>query len=250
MSTASESAAERQARMELAALFHIALRLKWTDLIYTHFSARIPGTDYLLINPFGLFFQEITPGNLVKIDMKGNILADSTGLGINQAGFVIHGCIHQARPDVHFVLHTHTRAGVAVSAQKWGLLPISQHASRVRAQLTYHDYEGIALNPAEQERIVRDLGASSKAMILRNHGLLAMGGSAPVAFDVMYYLEAACQIQVDALSGGRDALVEVPLAQDELASRQFERPGGTRMQLTWDAWLRELARDGVLLHDS
>jgi len=249
MQVQDRSATEKAIRKDLAALYQIAVRLKWTDLIYTHFSARIPGTDELLINPFGLFFREVTASRLVRIDLKGNVLDDPTGLGINRAGFVIHGCIHEARPDVHFVLHTHTRAGVAVSAQKEGLLPLSQHASRVHAQVRYHGYEGIALNMDEQQRLVADLGPSAKAMILRNHGLLAMGESAAVAFDVMYYLEAACQIQVDALSAGRAGVLTIPEEIDAVAAGQFERPGGTRMQLAWNAWLRELEHEGVRFSD-
>ncbi|MDO8943378.1 MAG: class II aldolase/adducin family protein, partial [Desulfobacterales bacterium] len=175
----------------------------------------------------------------------GNVLHDATGLGINKAGFVIHGCVHRARLEVNFVLHTHTRAGVAVSAQRHGLLPLTQHASRVRSLLAYHDYEGIALNMDEQARLAKDLGPSARAMILRNHGLLALGRNAAEAFDVMYYLDAACQMQVDALSAGRAEVLEIPDPVDAVAASQFDRPDGTRMQLTWDAWLRELDADGA-----
>ena len=166
---------EWQVRVDLAAAYQLAHRFRWTDLIYTHFSARVPGTEHFLINPYGLMFDEITASTLVKIDHHGNVLEDATGLGFNEAGFVIHGCVHQARPEISCVLHTHTRAGVAVSAMKCGLLPISQHAMRMQAQVTYHDYEGIALEFDERARLARDLGPSSKAMILRNHGLLALG---------------------------------------------------------------------------
>ncbi|MGH8768371.1 MAG: class II aldolase/adducin family protein, partial [Burkholderiales bacterium] len=157
-------------RCDLAAAYQLAALFKWTDLIYTHFSARVPGTEHLLINPYGLMFEEITASTLVKIDKDGSIIDDPTGLGINYAGFVIHGCVHEARPEINCVIHTHTRAGVAVSAQTCGLLPLSQHALRVYAMLSYHDYEGIALDLDERTRLAGDLGPRSKTMILRNHG--------------------------------------------------------------------------------
>src|SRR5690349_20460777 len=166
------SAEEWEMRCDLAAAYQLAAQFRWTDLIYTHFTARVPGVkDQYLINPYGLMFDEITASSLVKMDHAGNVLEDMTGLGMNYAGFVIHGAVHEARPDVSCVIHTHTRAGVAVSAQKCGLLPISQHAMRTYGMLTYHDYEGIALDIDERTRIARDLGSTSKAMIMRNHGL-------------------------------------------------------------------------------
>src|SRR5215468_7553079 len=158
-SVASSSARDRmskdewEVRVDLAAAYQLAALFKWTDLIYTHFSARVPGSEELLINPYGLLFDEITASSLVKIDKDGKVVDDPTGMGINYAGFVIHGCVHEARPEVNCVIHTHTRAGVAVSAQKCGLLPLSQHAMRVQAQVTYHDYEGGALEMDERERI-------------------------------------------------------------------------------------------------
>lgn len=243
------SPAEQTARIELAALYHLAVRYKWTDLIYTHFSARIPGTDELLINPFGLQFHEVTASKLIKIDPEGRILDDPTGLGINFAGFVIHGCIHEARPEINFVLHTHTRAGIAVSAQKHGLLPLSQHACRIHSGLTYHDFQGIALDLAEREQLVADLGPDSKAMILRNHGLLALGLTAAEAFDIHYYLDAACQIQIDALSAGIDNVLLVPKDVDERTRAQFERPQSKRVGAAWDTLLRQLDADKVPYKD-
>ena len=149
---------EWEMRCDLAAAYQLAALHRWTDLIYTHFSARVPGTAHLLINPYGLMFDEITASTLVKIDKDGNVVDDPTGLGINRAGFVIHGCMHEARPEVNCVIHTHTRAGVAVSAQKAGLLPLSQHALRVYGMLSYHDYEGIALDLDERTRMAARSG--------------------------------------------------------------------------------------------
>src|SRR5712671_1583132 len=168
---------EWQVRVDLAAAYQLAAIFKWTDLIYTHFSARVPGSPDFLINPYGLMFDEITASNLVKIDHHGKVLDDPLDLGYNEAGFVIHGCMHEARPEINCVIHTHTRAGVAVSAMKCGLLPISQHAQYVEQMVTYHDYEGIALDMDERERMAKDLGKTSRAMILRNHGLLTMGST-------------------------------------------------------------------------
>src|SRR5689334_7720576 len=215
---------EWQYRVDLAAAYQLAHLFKWTDLIYTHFSARVPGTDDFLINPYGLMFDEITASTLVKIDEHGKIIDDPLDMGVNEAGFVIHSCMHKARPEINCVIHTHTRAGVAVSAMKCGLLPISQHAMRVQKQITYHDYEGIALYKEEQARMAADLGKISKAMILRNHGLLALGETVREAFEVMYYLDCACQIQIDACAGG---LHNVQLMSDQAAGtadEQFHRP--------------------------
>jgi len=232
-------------RCDLAAAYQLAAQFRWTDLIYTHFSARVPGSDHLLINPYGLMFDEITASTLVKIDKDGNAVDDPTGLGVNYAGFVIHGCVHEARPEVNCVIHTHTRAGIAVSAQRGGLLPISQHALRVWGMLTYHDYEGIALDLDERSRLVADLGPGSKAMILRNHGLLTLGATVAEAFELMYYLDCACQIQIDALAAGR---VDVALIAQETARKgyqQFQRPGGAELEKEWPALLRMLDRKGI-----
>ena len=238
---------EWETRVNLAAAYQLAAHFKWTDLIYTHFSARVPGRDdQFLINPYGLMFEEITASNLVKIDHHGDVIDDSTGLGYNEAGFVIHGAVHQARPEIQCVIHTHTRAGVAVSAMKCGLLPISQHALRVYADVSYHDYEGIALEFDERARLVRDLGLS-RTMILRNHGLLALGDSVRDAFDRMYYLQCACQIQVDALAGG-----EVNLLSGDVVKKgweQFERSDRSSPHKDWPALLRLLDRKGSNYRD-
>ncbi len=236
---------EWEMRCDLAAAYQLASIYKWTDLIYTHFSARVPGTEYLLINPYGLMFDEITASSLVKINHEGNIIDDPTGLGINYAGFVIHGCMHNARPEINCVIHTHTRAGVAVSAQKCGLLPISQHSLRVYGMMSYHDYEGIALDLDERTRMAANLGPTSKAMILRNHGLLSLGTTVREAFELMYYLDCSCQMQIDALAGGR---VDVQLIDEKTAAKgfeQFERPGGSELDKEWPALLRMLDRKGI-----
>jgi ribulose-5-phosphate 4-epimerase/fuculose-1-phosphate aldolase len=239
------SSEEWQMRVDLAAAYQLAAIYKWTDMIYTHFSARVPGTEDFLINPYGLMFVEITASTLVKIDSQGKIKDDPLGMGVNEAGFVIHSCMHAARPEINCVIHTHTRAGVAVSAMKCGLLPISQHAMRVQAEVAYHDYEGIALYKEEQARMASDLGSTSKAMILRNHGLLTLGETVREAFEIMYYLDCACQIQIDACAAG---LHNVQLMSDQAArtsTEQFhrpERPGGYK---DWPALLRMLERRGI-----
>jgi ribulose-5-phosphate 4-epimerase/fuculose-1-phosphate aldolase len=190
-------------------------------------------------------FDEITASNLVRIDHQGKVIDDPLELGYNEAGFVIHGCMHEARPEVNCVIHTHTRAGVAVSAMKCGLLPISQHAMRVQQQCTYHDYEGIALDMSERERMAANLGKKSKVMILRNHGLLTMGSTVREAFELMYYLDCACQIQIDALSGGLEN-VQI-MAQDaaDTAAEQFDRPDRPSTHKDWPALLRLLERRGI-----
>ena len=237
---------EWETRCDLAAAYQLAALFKWTDLIYTHFSARVPGSEHLLINPYGLMFDEITASTLVKIDKDGEVVDDPTGLGVNYAGFVIHGCVHEARPEVNCVIHTHTRAGVAVSAQQHGLLPLSQHSLRVYGMLSYHDYEGIALELDERTRMAADLGASSKAMILRNHGLLTLGETVAEAFELMYYLDCACQIQIDALAGGRAELQLISERTAQKGFRQFLRPGGAELEKEWPALLRLLDRKGIV----
>lgn len=236
---------EWQMRVDLAAAYQLAALYKWTDLIYTHFSARVPGTHDFLINPYGYLFDEITASNLVRITPDAKIVDDPLGAGYNEAGFVIHGCVHAARPEVNCVIHTHTRAGVAVSAQKDGLLPISQHAARVYGELTYHDYEGIALDMDERTRLARDLGPTSRVMILRNHGLLTMGDTVREAFDLMYYLDCACQSQIDALSAGRDGVVKMSEQAAITAGKQFNRPGREAPKRDWPALLRLLERKGI-----
>jgi len=214
---------------------------RMTDLIYTHISARVPGrSPRFLINPYGLMFEEITASNLVTVTLNGAIVDDPTGLGINPAGFVIHSAIHRARHDVGCVIHTHTAAGLAVAAQKHGLLPLTQHAMRFTDRIAYHDYEGVALELPEQRRLVRDLGQRN-VMILRNHGLLACGATVAEAFDLIYYLERACQAQIGAMAGGVALSIPKPAVARKVA-RQFARPGRTAPGSAWTALLRLLDR--------
>ena len=236
---------EWQLRVDLAAAYQLAAIFRWTDLIYTHFSARVPGSEDYLINAYGLMFEEITASNLVKISAEGEVLDDPTGMGYNAAGFVIHGCVHEARPEVSCVIHTHTRAGVGVSAMKCGLLPISQHAMRVQQEVTYHDYEGIAYDLSERARMAKDLGPKSKAMILRNHGLLTLGETVREAFELMYYLDCACQIQVDACAGGMENVLLMSRQAADVSAEQFNRPNRTATQRDWPALLRLLERKGI-----
>jgi ribulose-5-phosphate 4-epimerase/fuculose-1-phosphate aldolase len=190
-------------REDLAAAFRLVDLHGWSDLLATHLSARVPGPeDHFLINPFGLMFDEITASSLVKVDQEANILSQ-TDYTINPAGFVIHGAIHMARPDVACVIHTHTRAGVGVATQKSGLLPITQHAMAVIAHASYHDYQGIATDLAERESIVDDLG-DNNVLILRNHGLLTVGRTAGEAFMWMYRAERACYMQLSAQQSGAE----------------------------------------------
>jgi ribulose-5-phosphate 4-epimerase/fuculose-1-phosphate aldolase len=237
------SEAEWKIRTDLAAAYHLAVIYGWTDIILTHFSARVPDADnQFLLNAYGLMFDEVTASNLVKVDQEGNVLEDITGFGINQAGFVIHGCIHGAREDAHCVLHTHTRAGIAVSAMSEGVLPLSQHSTRIVGDVTYHDYEGIALDMDERERLAHDLGPTSRCMVLKNHGLLALGRTVRDAFMLMYNFEQSCRIQVDALAAGRDRITLISQATIERTRAQVNRP---REHRDWPALLRMLDRRGA-----
>jgi ribulose-5-phosphate 4-epimerase/fuculose-1-phosphate aldolase len=240
------SEAEWQVRTDLAAAYRLAVVYGWTDMILTHFSARVPDAgDQFLINAYGLMFDEVTASNLVKVNHKGEILEDITGLGINQAGFVIHGCVHELRPEARCVLHTHTRAGIAVSAMTEGVLPLSQHSMRVVGEVTYHDFEGIALDMDERERLARDLGPTSRSMVLRNHGLLTLGSTVREAFNLMYNFESACRIQVDALTAGRERLTLIPPEVIERTRKQINRPRPESERRDWPALLRMLDRQGV-----
>ena len=230
-------------RLDLAACYRLAAHFRLTDLIYTHISARVPAETnekHFLINAYGQLFEEITASSLVKVTLDGEIVDDETGLGINPAGYVIHSAIHGARHDVGCVMHTHTGAGLAVAAQRQGLLPLTQHAMRFSGCLSYHDYEGVALDSDEQQRLIGDLGANN-AMILRNHGLLTCGATVAQAFDAMYYLERACQAQVGAMTGGVELNIPPPSVAAKVA-RQFTRPGRTAPENAWAALLRMLDR--------
>src|SRR5258706_8559671 len=199
---------EWQMRVDLAAAYRLVALYHWDDLIFTHLSARVPGPEHhFLLNPYGMMFEEVTASSLVKIDLNGKKV-DESPYQINPAGFTIHSAVHAARADALCVMHLHTDYGIAVSAQKDGLLPISQQAMLALASLAYHDYEGLALNEEEKPRLVADLGDKSH-MILRNHGLLTVGRSAAEAFLAMFLLERACKIQILAQSGGGE-LVMVP----------------------------------------
>jgi ribulose-5-phosphate 4-epimerase/fuculose-1-phosphate aldolase len=240
------TAEEWQLRCDLAAAYRLVAAFGWTDLIFTHLTARLPGPEHhFLINPYGLAFDEITASSLVKIDLEGNPIG-ATEFPVNRAGFVIHSAIHAAREDVCCVIHTHTRAGAGVSAQKGGLLPISQQSTFVLPFLGYHDYEGVAVRPDEQPRLQKNLG-HNQYLILRNHGLLTVGRTVADAFLAMYVLETACQIQIAAQSGGADLNL---LRQEQIDINRMPSGTGTMgakkpietYDLAWPAMLRKVER--------
>ena len=234
---------EWKARVELAALYRLAALHGWDDAIFTHISLRVPGPEHhFLINPYGVFFDEMTASALVKVDLDGNIVQE-TPYFINPAGFTIHSAIHAAREDAVCVMHLHSDHGVAVAAHREGLLPISQHALIVLPQLAYHDYEGIALNLDERERLVADLGQKN-LMLLRNHGTLSAGSSAAATWLQMFYLERACTQQVYALSAGREGLLLAPeAAQAEVVAQTRGMGPGAVANLAWPGLLRKLDRE-------
>lgn len=235
------STEEWQARVDLAAAYRLAALFEWDDLIFTHISARVPGPEHhFLINPYGLMFDEITASSLVKVGLDGKKVMEGS-YDINPAGFTIHSAIHAAREDALCVMHLHTRHGVAISARKQGLLPISQQSLFALASIAYHDYEGLALNEGEKPRLVGDLGDKNN-LILRNHGLLTIGGNAAEAFLAMYNLERACEIQLMAEAGGSE-LVQIPVpilkgieAQVKVVTK------GLGADLVWPGLLRKLDR--------
>ncbi|MBF8774050.1 class II aldolase/adducin family protein [Pseudomonas fulva] len=229
---------EWQARCELAALYRMVAHFRMTDLIDTHITLRIPGPEHhFLINQYGVIFDRMRASDLVRIDQHGNVIDQANGeRRVNAAGFVIHSAIHMARPDMHCVIHTHTAAGIAVSAQEHGLLPISQHALKFYGKLAYHQYEGIALSLDERERLIADL-STHKAMILRNHGLLAGGASVAEAFHEIHFLERACQAQVQALAGGSKLIYPSEEVCRHTAA-QFQRDESAQIiSLSWNAAL-------------
>jgi len=236
---------EWKLRVNLAACYRLVAMYGWSDLIFTHISAKLPesvsGKDHhFLINPYGLMFDEITASSLLKIDLQGKQINEST-FYVNHAGFVIHSTIHEARHDAVCVLHTHSRAGVAVSAQKEGLLPISQQSSLLLSSLAYHDYEGLAVHDDERDRLKADLG-NNKYMILRNHGLLTVGCSVPDAFLAMYFLETSCQIQISAQAGGTLSPVPQKVLDGVTAAVRVQQSKGSAADLAWPALLRRLDR--------
>jgi ribulose-5-phosphate 4-epimerase/fuculose-1-phosphate aldolase len=247
---------EWRTRCDLAALYRAVALYGWDDLIFTHISARVPArqslvrqadgayapaeTDHFLINPYGAFFAEITASSLVKIDIDGNIVGDNQAM-VNPAGFTIHSAIHAAVADAHFVLHLHTDAMTGVSAQREGLLPLTQSALLLRPQLAYHDYEGVALDLEERGRIVTDLGGK-RFLMLRNHGTLTWGMTAAEAFTSMYFLEQACRQQIAALSAGRDGVLEVGQdIQDKVAP--LAAGVGFVGSLVWPGLIRRLDKE-------
>lgn len=232
---------EWQTRVDLAACYRLVADFGWSDLVFTHITARVPGEqDAFLINPYGLMFDEITASSLVKIDLHGNKLQESP-FPVNPAGFTIHSAVHAARHDAQCVLHTHSLNGVAVSAQKQGVLPLSQQSIFILSSLGYHDYEGVALNDEEKPRLVHDLG-SNQFLMLRNHGLLTLGKTIADAFLNMYLFEATCTIQVRAQAGGGELLM-IPQAIINGAQQQAKTAtkslGG---MLAWPGLLRRLER--------
>jgi ribulose-5-phosphate 4-epimerase/fuculose-1-phosphate aldolase len=233
---------EWQTRVDLAAAYRLVAAFHWDDLVFTHISARVPGTeDQFLINPYGLMFEEITASSLIRIDLQGNQLDDSP-FHVNPAGFTIHGAIHAARHDAQCVLHTHTLNGIAVSAQKGGVLPLSQQSIFVLSSLGYHDYEGVALRDDEKPRLVADLGHNNFLM-LRNHGLLTVGPTIADAFLGMYLFETVCTIQVRAMAGATPLIHVDPsiIATAREQARQVTRGTGGGA-LTWPGLLRRLGR--------
>ena len=235
------SAAEWQTRVDLAACYRLVATYGWDDLIFTHISAKVPGTEDFLINPFGLMFHEITASSLIKVDQAGTKLMDSP-YDINPAGYTIHSAVHEVRHDVVCVLHTHTAAGVAVSAQKQGILPISQQSLFVLSSLAYHAYEGVALNHEEKARLQADLGENNFLM-LHNHGLLTCGSTIADTFLMMFTFQRACDIQVMAQNGGAELITIEPQilagARAMIAgvTKSAQGMGGA---LAWPALLRKL----------
>ena len=234
------SAEEWQMRVDLAAFYRLVAAHGWDDMIYTHISARVPGPEkHFLMNPFGLLFEEITASSLIKVDMDGELVMESPYLA-NPAGFTIHSAVHAAREDAHCVAHLHTDDGVAVAAQKEGLLPLSQHAMIVRRRTASHAYEGVALNLDERERLVKDLG-DSHLMLLKNHGTLSLGKDCATAYQGIYYLERACSMQVRAQAGGELVIPseEVQALTHKQGAAIFDGSAGA---LAWPALLRKLDR--------
>jgi len=232
---------EWRVRVDLAAAYRLTALFGWDDLIFTHISARVPGTHHFLINPYGLMFEEITASSLVKIDVDGNKIEPSP-YEVNPAGFTIHSAVHEGRHDAGCVMHTHSINGMAVSAQSEGLLPLTQSSLYVLATLGYHDYEGLAVNPDEKPRLVRDLGDKS-VLMLRNHGLLTVGRTVADAFVGMYFAEVACMVQVRAQAGGgRLTHIPQPILDGITAQAKATTMDMGLDKLVWPGLLRRLDR--------
>ena len=239
------TAEEWQLRCDLAACYRLVALYGWSDLVFTHISAKLPelvsgDAHHFLINPYGLMFDEITASSLVKVDDKCNKVIASS-FPVNPAGFVIHSAVHEARPDALCVLHTHTRAGVAVSAQAGGVLPISQQSTFVLGSLAYHAYEGVAFRDDEKPRLQADLGQAN-FLILRNHGLLVVGKSIADAFLSMYTFENTCRIQIDAQSGGCELTQVNPLIVRGVAEAMRVQTGGLGGAFVWPSLIRKLEK--------
>jgi ribulose-5-phosphate 4-epimerase/fuculose-1-phosphate aldolase len=240
VSSATVSSEEWQARVDLAACYRLVALKGMDDIVYTHISLRVPGSeDHFLINPFGTMFEEITASSLVRIDLDGKVVSPQ-GARVNEAGFTVHSAVHAARSDVHCVIHTHTRAGMAISSLRQGLLPLCQKSMLFQNRLAYHDFRGIAFDLTERESLVADLGPH-KAMVLRNHGLLTCGRDCAEAFSLMYQLDLACQVQMDVLAA--NVAYQVPTeAIAEKAAHQLESYPLTPADLEWPGLLRKLDR--------
>ena len=233
---------EWQMRVDLAACYRMIAHHGWDDLVFTHISARVPGPEHhFLINPYGMLFEEVTASSLVKVDLQGNKVMESE-FDINPAGFTIHSAVHEARDDAKCVLHLHTTAGIAVSVQEKGLLPYSQQSLFALASLSYHDYEGVALNPDEKSRLVADLGATN-FMILRNHGLLTCAPTVADAFLAMFILQRSCEIQIQAQSTGVELRPIPQVILDGILAQADEVTKSAGGALAWPGILRKLDRD-------
>ncbi|WP_279358557.1 class II aldolase/adducin family protein [Methylobacterium indicum] len=238
--------AAQRVRVDLAAAYRLIHRLGLDDSIYTHISARLPGPEHhFLINPYGLRFEEVKAGNLVTVDLDGRVVDDPCGLGINPAGFTIHSAVHAAREDALCVLHTHTVAGVAVSCQEEGLLPLNQWSMQFAGRLAYHDYEGIALDLDERQRLVADLG-DKPVMVLRNHGMLTCGRSVAEAFKLMHNLERSCRAQLAFQAAGapliRPSAAVAAKTAGQYTSFYDKMETGRLPDPEWDAFKRMLER--------
>ena len=248
------SAAEWETRVQLAACYRLIHKFGMTDLIYNHITARSPeADDQFLINPYGLDYSEITASSFYKIDIDGEVITKpDNDYGLNRAGVVIHSAVHAARHDATCVIHTHTRAGVAVSAMRCGLLPLSQSAMRFLGRVGYHDYEGPATSLGERERLAENLGQGD-ALILRNHGLLVCGNSIPSAFHLTQRLEVACQVQVDAMAATTDLVLPSPevqaLSAEMMAPRSTTNAIPNGGAIEWAALVRQLDRDDTSYRD-
>ena len=231
--------AERQMRVDLAACYRLVALYEMDDMFSTHISARVPGSEeHFLLNPYGVLFEHVTASDLVKVDLDGNIVQD-TPHSINSAGFVIHSAVHAARPDAKCVLHTHTVAGMAVSSMEGGLLPLTQKSMRFYNRIGYHDYEGVADDLDEHERLVRDLGPHN-ALVLRNHGLLTCGTTVPHAFNLMRNLEKSCKAQIAAMSTGAKLIQLSPNLMEHAAGQVERRLDGEAKG--WQSLLKKLDR--------